>query len=172
MYFLYLVVMKTLYVVRHAKSSWDNLGEPDEKRPLNERGKKDAPEMAKKLKEKGTEIDVFISSPAKRARQTAKRFIQEFGGKKKDIVKDDRLYPGDIESYYEVIKDINDKRQSAAIFAHNPAITDFVNTLTEHRVDEMPTCSVFAVKSDIKSWKEFREAKKGFVLFDFPKKTE
>jgi phosphohistidine phosphatase len=164
--------MKTLYVVRHAKSSWDNLGEPDQKRPLNERGKKDAPEMAKKLKKKAEEIDVFISSPAKRARQTAKHFIKEFGGTKKDILKDDRLYPGETHQYYEVINDIKDKHKSAALFAHNPAITDFVNTLTEHRIDEMPTCSVFAVKADINSWKEFKDAKKELVLFDFPKKGE
>ena len=144
--------MKTLFIVRHAKSSWDNFGVPDEERPLNERGKKDAPEMAEKLRKKDVKIDVFISSPAKRARKTAGHFIKEFGGKKDDIVIDDRLYPGETEKFYEVVQDISDKNKSAALFSHNPAITDFVNTLTQHRIDEMPTCSIFGVKADIKSW--------------------
>jgi phosphohistidine phosphatase len=164
--------MKTLFVVRHAKSSWDNFGLPDEERPLNERGKKDAPEMAEKLRKKDVKIDIFISSPAKRARKTALSFCKEFGGKKKDVVIDDRLYPGEIEKFYEVIQDISDKNKTAALFSHNPGITDFVNTLTAHRIDEMPTCSVFGVKADIKSWKEFKDAKKELILFDFPKKGE
>jgi phosphohistidine phosphatase len=164
--------MKTLFVARHAKSSWANFGQADEDRPLNERGKKDAPEMADKLMKKDIKIDIFISSPAKRARKTAGHFIKEFGGKKEDVEIDDRLYPGETELFYEVVKDIKDKYESAALFSHNPAITDFVNSLTEHRIDNMPTCSVFAVKADIKSWKDFKGAKKELVLFDFPKKGD
>src|ERR1035437_2309293 len=119
--------MKTLFIIRHAKSSWDNFGLPDEERALNERGKKDAPTMAERLKNKDVKVDVFISSPAKRARKTAELFIKEFGGKKKDVVIDNRLYPGETEEFYEVVQDINDKNKSAALFSHNPAVSDFVN---------------------------------------------
>ena len=163
--------MKTLYIVRHAKSSWDVMGQPDEERPLNERGKKDAPEMGKRLKDKVSAIDVFISSPAKRAFRTARHFIKQFGGKKKDIIVEDKLYPGGISDFYEVIATLKNKHDSAAMFAHNPGVTDFVNTLTDQRIDNMPTCSVFGVKADIQSWTEFRDAQKEFVLFDMPGNT-
>src|SRR4051794_9695084 len=74
--------MKTLILVRHAKSSWDQPGVSDIDRPLNERGKSDAPQMAKRLKERNIKIDLFISSPAKRAKKTAKYFAEEYDQKK------------------------------------------------------------------------------------------
>ena len=78
--------MKTLLLVRHAKSSWDDPGMDDIDRPLNDRGKTDAPVMAKRLKNKGVRIDTFISSPAKRARRTARYFAEEYHLEKKDII--------------------------------------------------------------------------------------
>ncbi len=77
---------KILLLVRHAKSSWDDPSLNDFERPLNERGKKDAPEMAKKLNSKKIKIDAFVSSPAKRARQTCKYFTKEFDLKKRNVV--------------------------------------------------------------------------------------
>jgi len=77
--------MKTLLIVRHAKSSWDNAALNDIDRPLNLRGKHDAPVMAKRLIRAGVKIDLFVSSPAKRARHTAGIFIHEFGRKEKEI---------------------------------------------------------------------------------------
>ena len=161
--------MKTLILVRHAKSSWDEAGMDDAERPLNERGKKDAPEMAKKLNSKKINIDAFVSSPAKRARQTCKYFAKEFDLKKKNVVREPKLYEAGEESFYEVIEGFRNKWDSVAIFSHNPGITSFANSLTENRVDDMPTCSVFAVKVNADKWKEFRTAKKEFLFFDYPK---
>lgn len=161
--------MKTLLLVRHAKSSWEAPGLSDFDRPLNERGKKDAPEMAKRLKEKGVEIDLFVSSPAKRARKTAKHFAAEFGVKKEDIQLVDELYMATQEAFQKTIIELNDKNTVAAIFSHNPGITEFANSLTNVRIDDMPTCSVFAVQADTDSWSSFENAEKKFLFFDYPK---
>lgn len=161
--------MKTLLIVRHAKSSWDNFMLSDFDRPLNERGKHDAPIMAKRLVDRKIVIDVFISSPAKRAKKTAKAFIKEFGKDSKEIILMKDLYEASLKNFDDVVANIDDEHKSAVIFSHNPGITEFANTLTTHKVDNMPTCSIFAVKSDAKKWRDFKEGKKDFLFFDYPK---
>jgi phosphohistidine phosphatase len=161
--------MKTLILVRHAKSSWDQPGLSDFERPLNERGKKDAPEMAKRLKEKGISIDQFVSSPARRARKTAKYFAEEFGVKKDDIKMVEALYGADPSAFLETISKLHDDHDTVIIFSHNPGITEFASSLTKVRVDEMPTCAVFAVQADKDHWREFDSAEKKFLFFDYPK---
>lgn len=161
--------MKTLILVRHAKSSWDNVGEPDIERPLNERGKKDAPEMARRLKKRQVEIDVFISSPAKRARRTAKAFAEEFGLEKKDVVIEKDLYGASVEEFKKIVASLPDKYKSVSLFSHNPGITDFVNTLSSVHVDNMPTSAIFAVSAETENWKDFIQAEKKFLFFDYPK---
>jgi phosphohistidine phosphatase len=161
--------MKHLLLVRHAKSSWDDASLNDFDRPLNDRGKKDAPEMAKRLSEKKIKIDRFVSSPAKRARQTCKYFVKEFDVRKKNVVLEPRLYEATEGNFYEVVKSFKDKWDCVTIFSHNPGITSFANSLTTTRVDDMPTCGVFAIKVDAKKWKDFREAKKEFLFLDYPR---
>lgn len=160
---------KTILLVRHAKSSWDDVGLADEARPLNDRGKKDAPEMAKRLRKKDINIDLFLSSPAKRARRTARYFAEEFGVKKDDIEIEDRLYGADSAVFLKVLAGLKTKVDTVAVFSHNPGITEFANTLTEVRVDNMPTSSVFAVHVDTDDWNNISAAEKKFVFFDYPK---
>ncbi len=163
--------MKTLILIRHAKSSWDDPTLPDFDRPLNDRGKKDAPKMAKRLADKKINIDAFISSPAKRAKKTAELFIKEFDRDENEIILFPSLYHADVNDFYEAISVVDDKFKSIAVFSHNPGITSFANKLVEKaQLDNMPTSSVFAVKADIKNWSEFKDAKKEFLFFDFPKK--
>ncbi len=163
--------MKTLIMVRHAKSSWANIGERDFDRSLNERGKEDAPQMAKKLLETNIRIDTFISSPAKRARKTAKAFIEAYGKAKDDIILSDDLYNAPPTIFYKTVAALKDEQQAVAIFAHNPGITDFVNTLCDTQIDEMPTCAIFAVQIPITSWKHFKAADKKFLFFKYPKEV-
>jgi phosphohistidine phosphatase len=164
--------MKTVLLIRHAKSSWENFTIPDFERPLNDRGKKDAPKMAERIYSRGIGIDTFISSPAKRAKKTAEIFAKKFEVKKDDIVFVPDLYHAGDKTYYEVIKNAPGKSKTIAIFSHNPGITDFANSLTTTHIDNMPTCSVFAVKADIKEWKEFETSPKEFYFFDFPKSMQ
>jgi phosphohistidine phosphatase len=166
-------ILKTLLLIRHAKSSWDNITLSDFERPLNERGKTDSPKMAKRLRKKNVKIDAFISSPAKRAKKTAQYFVKEFDSSDDDIIIISSLYDAGLNDFSQAVKDINDKYESAAIFSHNPGITAFANQLINNaNIDNMPTCSIFAVQSNVEKWKDFSKAKKEFLFFDYPKKEE
>ncbi len=162
--------MKTLLIIRHAKSDQSFFGN-DFERPLNERGKNDAPAMAKKLLNRSISIDAFVASPAKRAKKTAELFCKEYNIKDEDIIFVSALYHAPAEIFYEVIQHLDDPLNTAAIFAHNPGITYFVNELTEMRIDNMPTCGVFALQANITHWKDFARAKKEFLFFDWPKNS-
>ena len=161
--------MKTLLLIRHAKSSWDTPGLSDFDRPLNERGKKEAPEMAKRVKDRKIEIDLLVSSPAKRARKTARFFAETFGFKKDDILLVEDLYAATSASFEKTVRGLEDKRDVVAVFSHNPGITVFANSLTNVRVDDMPTCSIFALSAETDSWADFADAGKKFLFFDYPK---
>ncbi|HOZ78164.1 MAG TPA: histidine phosphatase family protein [Ferruginibacter sp.] len=160
---------KRLLVIRHAKSSWDIGTLNDFERPLNERGKRDAPEMAGRLKEKNVLIDAFVASPAKRAKKTAEYFIEVYGRSKEDIMYVSKLYHAPAEIFFEVAENLPEHFNTVAIFSHNPGITEFVNLLTNNlRLDNMPTCGIFAVRFQ-GAWKSFVKAKKEFIFFDYPK---
>jgi phosphohistidine phosphatase len=161
--------MKTVLLVRHAKSSWDDISLSDFERPLNDRGKKNAPEMAERLLKKDVAIDAFLSSPAKRAKKTAEIFAKAYKHDKDKVILVPSLYEAHSENFLKAIEDAPRDAASIALFSHNPGITDFVNSLTEVRIDNMPTCSVFAVKVKVDDWRNFREATKEFYFFDFPK---
>ena len=160
---------KQLLLVRHAKSSWADVMQQDFDRPLNERGEKDAPEMAKKLAKRDISIDAFISSPAKRAFSTARYFAKEFDVKKKKIIKMPELYEASVNDFYNTIGQLDDNYTTVALFSHNPGLTAFVNGLTNMHIDDMPTCSIFAVSIQTDQWKNFKEAPKEFWFFDYPK---
>jgi len=161
--------MKTLLIVRHAKSSWDSVDMSDFDRPLNERGKRDAPVMAQRLIKANVTIDRFVSSPAKRARQTATIFIEAFGKKAKDIHFIPELYHAPLEVFKTVVAGLDDRDNSVALFSHNPGITAFANILSSVRLDNMPTCGVFAVTSPAATWSDFLSAGPQFWFFDYPK---
>ena len=161
--------MKQLLMIRHAKSSWATPGQEDFERPLNERGHHDAAMMAKRLLEKQIRIDAFVASTANRAFTTATYFAEAYQKKANDILAVRKLYHAYEPVFSDVISELNNEIDSAAIFAHNPGITDFVNELCPTKIDDMPTCGIFAVKVELTHWKDFRTAKKSFWFFDYPK---
>jgi phosphohistidine phosphatase len=163
--------MKTVLLIRHAKSSWGDFTLPDFERPLNERGKHDAPMMAKRLLEKGVKIDALVSSPAKRAKKTAQAFAEVLGKDKNHILYREELYMAEVDTFYKVISQLDESINKVAVFSHNPGITAFANMLQVAEIDEMPTCSIFAITTSAEKWSEFRKAKKEFWFFDFPKNT-
>ena len=162
--------MKTILLVRHANSAWGDSSLTDFERKLTDHGKKDAKEMANRLQERGIEIDIFISSSAKRAKKTAKIFMKEFGTDINKLMLLPSLYEASVIEFYDAIENLNDKEETLALFAHNPGISDFVNSLDCTPVYDMPTCSVYAIKVDTNHWKDFRLAEKEFLFFDYPKK--
>ena len=161
--------MKTLLLVRHAKSSWDNFSISDEERPLNDRGKKNAPEMAKRLVKKKVMIDAILTSPAKRAKSTAEYFAEEHDLKKSKIKVVPDLYMAGKEAFVKAIRNAPKKADTIALFSHNNGITEFANILSNTRVDDMPTCAVFAVKCPISDWSDFEPGNNEYYFFDYPK---
>jgi len=161
---------KILLLIRHAKSSWDAAVLSDFDRTLNERGKKDAPVMAARLKDKKIGIDAFVSSPAKRAKKTAEIFCEIYKASENSIHYIPALYHAPCSTFFNVVCSLDDGFKNVAIFSHNPGITEFANTLSDAvEIDNMPTCSIFGIKVFTGNWANFKEAKKEFLLFDYPK---
>ena len=125
--------------------------------------------MAQRLLEKKIAIDEFVASPAKRAKKTAEYFAKAYGVDKSAIRFVEELYLAEPPAFFKVVSGLNEAHNSVAIFSHNNGITDFANLLTYTRIDELPTCGIFAVTADIKHWSEFADAKKEFWFADFPK---
>lgn len=162
--------MKKLFIIRHAKSDQSFFGN-DFERPLNERGKSDAPMMANRLLENNIKIDALVSSPAIRAKITAELFAENLNILKEKILLISALYQAPEAVFYETIAALPDDLDSVAIFSHNPGITYFVNSLnTKIEVNNMPTCAIFAVSANIEHWSGFAKSDKTFLLFDYPKK--
>ncbi len=163
--------MKTLLLIRHAKSGWNDASLSDFERTLTEQGKSDAAIMARKLIEKSIEIDAFVSSSAKRAKQTATIFMNEYKIGEKKLLLSPSLYEAPVKDFYDVIDNLNDENDAVALFAHNPGITDFVNSVECSPVYNMPTCAVYGLTIETNHWKEFANAKKEFLFFDYPQNT-
>lgn len=161
--------LKQLFIIRHAKSSWSLPGQDDFDRPLNDRGMRDAPMMAERLLAKNIGIDLVVSSPANRALTTATFFADAYQLDKQHRKTVRSLYHAAPSVFYDVIESLDDIYQSVAIFSHNPGITAFMNELSDARIDNMPTCGVFAIRSPIHHWKDFKEGIHQFWFFDYPK---
>ena len=161
--------MKQILIIRHAKSSWAQVGQEDFDRPLNERGQRDAPMMAQRMLDRNIQINAFVSSTANRAFTTAGYFAKAFGVSKKEIRGTKQLYHAYPAAYYEVISKLEDSITTVAIFAHNPGITMFANELTNTKIDNIPTCGIFAIQVDITRWKDFETGEKKYWFFDYPK---
>ena len=161
--------MKTVYFVRHAKSSWDNASIKDFDRPLNERGLRDAPEMGLKLKQLDAKIELIVSSPAKRAYTTATYFAAALGISPDQVISEPRLYEAMSEDVLEVVGGLSDEFDTVAIFGHNPTLTFIANLFTEDFIDNVPTCGVFRVDANVPSWNQFRENSGRLTEFHFPK---
>ncbi len=161
--------MKTLYLVRHAKSSWKQPELSDFERPLNKRGKNDAPFMGKLLSDKEINPELVISSPAKRASATAKIIASEINFPKEEIVLDENIYEASGRRLLEIISKTEEKYSSVMLFGHNPGLTVLHNNLSDHFIDNIPTCGVVALEFRT-SWKEIELNSAEFLFFEYPKK--
>src|SRR5258705_4002883 len=133
--------MRTLFLVRHAKSSWDDTALPDKDRPLNDRGKRDAAKMGERLAKFELKPDLILSSPANRALTTAEIIAKKLDYKLKHIVMDNRLYAVDADDLLDVIRKLRDKSKRVMLFGHNPELTELAHRLSS-KITRMPTCAV------------------------------
>ncbi len=160
--------MKTLLAVRHAKSDWGTPFEKDFDRPLNERGKSDAPRMAKRIAEKNGIPDLIITSTANRALTTARLMAKEWKYSKENIIEDPELYHASPETMIRCLKKyIQDTHHRVMFVCHNPGITEFVNQYSTLRTDNVPTCGVIAMQW--KSWDELEKQRGELLFYDYPK---
>ncbi len=165
--------MKTLYIIRHAKSSWDDINLDDFDRSLNKRGKKDADLIWEKLKEKKVFPDVVYSSSAKRAKKTIKKISKKIDFPYEKIHFDNSLYDNHawwIDFYLSYIMEINDKHKSAFLVWHNYVWTDLANYFLNNQITNIPTSWIVCIKFDIKSWKDIASDNSKLKFFIYPKK--
>ncbi|AOW20272.1 SixA phosphatase family protein [Urechidicola croceus] len=159
--------MKTLYIVRHAKSSWEYDGIEDIDRPLKKRGINDAHLMSKILQEKIDRPDVFVSSCANRALHTGIIFSYAFKYPLANLKINKSLYSFSDGYLVKTIRALDDGFDSAMIFSHNHGINDFVNVFGSESILNVPTCGVVGIKFKTDHWKNIKKGKT--FLIDFPK---
>jgi phosphohistidine phosphatase len=162
--------MKILFVLRHAKSSWDNPNLADFDRPLNERGLAAAPFMGRVLSTKGYRPELILSSPAERARMTAALF-KAAAGLDSPLEYDDRIYEASPHKLQKVASKVADDKNSLMIVGHNPGMEGFIKLLT-NRSEAMPTASIGVIELDIDSWSEIGPATGKLIEVLRPKEVE
>lgn len=144
--------MKRLYFSRHAKSDWGYPRLDDHDRPLNERGRRDAPIMAVRARANISHIDLCISSTAKRAKSTAKAYRKVFNFN--EYIKEPRIYSAYLDDILDLILEIPDKYSSAILFGHNPTFTEVYNHFSKDYLDNLPTCGFFGMTSTASFWQD------------------
>ncbi len=160
--------MKRLYLVRHAKSDWSYFGLADFDRPLNKRGKKDAPRMGKHLRRVWqVDPDYVLCSTAKRARSTAKRLRNALKFPKNRIAWRERIYSGDKDDVLDLIRQTDNRYREVMVIGHNPDMTQLVNKLTGSVIANVPTCGVAGIDLPIDDWADV--ASGNLVFFEVPK---
>lgn len=160
--------MKTIILVRHARSGFDSASGFDIDRTLDPRGNQDAPAMASLLSGHGILPDIFLSSLATRAINTARYFLQKFDTNENDLLIRKDLYEPAVADFYSVIEELPHDRKCAIIFSHNPGITEFIFDLGCKPVYNMSAGSMYAFSLNTVDWKEIRSAEKLFLFFESP----
>jgi phosphohistidine phosphatase len=161
--------MKTLTLVRHAKSSWKDTSLSDRDRPLNKRGKRDAPEMGRRISAAGIRPSLIVSSPAVRAWTTAKIIANEIGYPREFLQRDSALYLASVNGILDVIVAQDAGFNNLMLVGHNPGFTDFANYLVPGLTNNMPTAGVVCVEMDTDDWSLYDKPDVNLVLYDFPK---
>jgi len=160
---------KTLYLVRHAKSSWKDITLADMDRPLNKRGRRNSPDMGRRMLAQGHKPDLFISSPANRALSTASNIARELGIDESVIITDDELYFSGAEGMQGVLERVDDRYRKVMMTGHNPDMTYLMNRLGNTNVINMPTCAIAIIGFDMASWADLYSTDGVLLGYDYPK---
>lgn len=161
--------MKTVYFIRHAKSSWSDMSLRDHDRPLNSRGLRDAPFMAKLIAGKEKSVDFILSSSANRALTTARYFKDELGLKDNQLIIKSEIYEAWAETVLSVINEVDNDANTILVFGHNPTFTTIANFYTEDYIPNVPTCGIVKVEFHVKKWGKISKENGKLKAFYFPK---
>ena len=162
--------MKTLTLIRHAKSSWDDLSLTDAERPLNRRGERDAPKMAERLLARGLKPDLIVASPAVRASTTADIIASGLGYPRDRIVRERSLYHASLDDLLDVTASQDDQLNSLVLVGHNPGLTMYANLLVPGLTHNVPTTGIVSVSLERDDWSLYVEPRASLDFFDYPKK--
>jgi phosphohistidine phosphatase len=160
--------MKTLYLLRHAKSSRDDSSLPDRERPLEARGERDAEKMSKRWSHVTKKPDLIVSSPAARAVATAKVFAAALGYEITRVKVDDRLYGADVGTLVTIVEALDDKLKRVMLVGHNPGFAELAHHFDDE-ISQMPTCALAELRFDAASWVGIGQAKPERTVFDSPR---
>ncbi len=162
--------MKTLTIVRHAKSSWSEPRLSDRERPLNRRGERDAPVMGKRIADAGIRPSLIVSSPATRAWTTARVIAEQLSYPTEFLQRENQLYLASLHDLLDIVVAQDDGFNSVIIVGHNPGLTDFVNFLSPGLTNNLPTTGVVAVNIDQDHWNLHEQPRIELLMHDYPKK--
>jgi phosphohistidine phosphatase len=162
--------MKTLTIVRHAKSSWEDMNLRDRERPLNKRGKRDAPEMGRRIQEAGIRPSLILASPAVRAWKTAKAIADAINYPREFLQKEEALYLASVDRILDVIVAQDNNFNNLLIVGHNPGFTEFANFLVPGLTHNLPTAGVVSVEIEQDDWSLYESPAAKLILHDWPKK--
>ncbi|RMF31081.1 MAG: hypothetical protein D6765_02290 [Bacteroidetes bacterium] len=161
--------MKTAFFIRHAKSSWEHPELRDIERPLNPRGLRDAPFMAKLLKAKSPPPDTLLSSPAVRALTTAEFFARELGRGRESITVVNDIYGADPGTLLLLLRNLPEAYSTAWVFGHNPEFTELANRFSKEFIANVPTCGIFRLDGRVEHWRDFSPDTAELTEFHYPK---
>ena len=154
--------MKTLLVLRHAKSSWNDPELDDHERPLNERGRRDGPLMGELVREYGLIPDIVISSDAVRARLTAEA-VAEAARYAGEILLDPHLYLASPDDILSLLRTVRENAETVMIIGHNPGLEELVEQLTGERPD-LPTAALAHIVLKIDQWRDLKLSTRGTLV--------
>lgn len=162
--------MKQLWLVRHAKSSWDSPDLTDFERPLNDRGKKSAPEMGHRLAKRKLKLDRIVTSPARRAFDTAYAIADALDFPVHLLAVEPRIYEANVKTLLDVVASQPEDCERVMLVGHNPGFSELADRLSPDGMDELPTCAVVGLKFKLKHWRDVARARAEDVYYDYPKK--
>ena len=154
--------MKNLILMRHAKSSWKDVSLPDHERPLNKRGKRDAPRMGKHLQDQGILLDAILCSTAVRARETADGFLKEYTFEGQ-VLYVDELYHANSETILTALKQLPEMVDTPMVIGHNPSLDDFLEMVCDEH-EHMSTACVTHIEFPVERWTDLREVTRGELV--------
>jgi len=163
--------LKELILVRHAKSSWKDPTLSDHERPLNMRGKRDAPEMGERLAASGYDPDLIVTSSAVRALDTARTIAGKLGYLRESIAVEGRLFHAGVAELLQVIRGVDDSVDILMLFGHNPGLTDLANHIGPREILNMPTCAVLHLRFQAGTWSIVGDLPGDEVRYDYPKRA-
>ena len=161
--------MKTLTLIRHAKSSWNHPGLADFDRPLNSRGERDAPRMGIRLAEAGLTPDLIVTSPAARAQATCRCLADALGYAQEHTQLKREIYEAGLHDLVDVVRALDPEANTVCMVGHNPGFSEFAHYLSGEAIGSLPTCGVVHLRWKNGAWADLAQGSGELVFFDYPK---